>query len=75
MSKLPRANPLRAWLAGFARSITPTRQEQAMVAALLLSLLVGFIVMHYRREYRLHHPATASPTPRPGSQPRAGEGD
>ncbi len=46
-----------------------------MVAALLLSLLVGFIVMHYRREYRLHHPAPASPTPRPGSQPRAGEGD
>jgi hypothetical protein len=64
MSKPQQANPLRERLAGFARAITPTRQEQSMVAAILLSLLVGAIVMHYRREYRLHHPVEASPTPR-----------
>ncbi len=73
MSKLQRANPLRAWLAGFARCIVPTRQEQAMIAAILLSLLAGSIVNHCRREYHLQHPTPASPTPRPATQPRAGE--
>jgi hypothetical protein len=73
MRKLQPANPLRAWLAGFARAITPTRQEQAMVAVLLVSLLTGSIVTHCRREYRLHHPAAASPSPRPASQSPAGD--
>jgi hypothetical protein len=73
MSKRQEGNPLRDRLADFARSITPTRQEQAIVAALLLSMLVGAIVMHCRREYRLHHPVAASPSPRPASQSPAGE--
>ncbi len=64
MSKRQEINPLRDRLTGFARSITLTRQEQALVAALLLSMLVGSLVMHYRREYRLNHPIEASPTPR-----------
>ncbi len=34
-----------------------------MVAAILLSMLVGALVMHYRREYRIHHPIAPSPTP------------
>jgi len=63
MSKRQDATPLRDRLAAFARSLTPTPQEQAMVAAILLSLLVGAIVMHYRREYRLRHSLDASPTP------------
>jgi hypothetical protein len=64
MSKPQEGNPLRDRLAAFARSLTLTWQEQTMVAALLLSMLVGALVMHYRREYRLHHPVEASPTPR-----------
>ena len=68
MSKRQEANPLRNRLAAFGRSITPTRQEQTMVAAILLSLLVGSIVRHCRSEYRLEHPVPVSPTPRPGLQ-------
>ena len=64
MNKRQEANPLRDRLISFARSLTLTRQEQAMVAAILLSMLVGSIVMHCRREYRLQHPVAASPTPR-----------
>ena len=64
MSKRQEPIPPRDRLAGFARSLTLTRQEQAMVAAILLSMMVGAVVMHYRREYRLQHPAEASPTPR-----------
>jgi len=55
--------PLRDRLAALARSLTLTWQEQAMVAVILLSMLVGALVMHYRREYRIHHPVVASPTP------------
>jgi hypothetical protein len=73
MSKRQEANPLRDRLAGFARSLTPTPQEQAMVAALLLSLLAGSIVTHCRREYRLAHPAAASPSPRHTSQSPSNE--
>jgi hypothetical protein len=65
MSKRQEGAPLPDRLAAFARSLTLTRQEQAMVAAILLSMLVGAVVMHYRREYRLHHALEASPTPRP----------
>jgi len=71
MSKRQEGNPLRDWLAEFARAITPTRQEQLMVAAILLSMLVGSIVMHCRREYRLNHPVEASPTPRGMTQSAA----
>ena len=60
MSKRQEATPLRDRLAGFARSLTLTRQEQAMAAAILLSMLVGAVVMHYRREHRLQH---APPAP------------
>lgn len=55
--------PLRERLADCARSLTPTPPEKAMVIAILLSILVGAAVMHYRREYRLHHPVQASPAP------------
>jgi hypothetical protein len=61
MSKRQEGPPLSGWLTAFARSLTLTRQEQAMVAAILLSLLVGAIVMHCRREYRLAHPLPVSP--------------
>ena len=73
MSKRQEANPLRNRLAAFARSITPTTQEQMMVAAILLSLLVGSIVTHCRGEYRVQHPVAASPAPRPALQSPAGE--
>jgi len=63
MRKRQEGNPLSERLAVFVRSLSLTRQEQAMAAALLLSMLVGAVVMHCRREYRLHHPIQASPTP------------
>lgn len=63
MSKRQETTPLRDRLAGIARSLTLTRQEQAMVAAILLSMLVGAVVMHYRREHRLQHALDASPPP------------
>jgi len=56
--------PHREWLAAIARALTLTRGEQALVAAILLSMLAGVLVMHYRREYRVNHPVAASPTPR-----------
>lgn len=58
---------MRERLAEIARSVTLTRQEQAMAAAILLSMLIGAVVMHYRREYRLHHPVQPSPAPRHAS--------
>ena len=52
-------------LAEQLRSLTLTRQEQAMVAAILLSMLAGAAILHYRREYRVQHPAAAAaPSPR-----------
>jgi hypothetical protein len=72
MSKRQEGNPLRDRLADFYRAIIPTRQEQLLVAAILLSMLVGAIVMHYRREYRLNHPIEPSPTPRGASQSLTG---
>jgi len=64
MSKRQEATPsLRERLADQVRAFTLTRQEQAMVAGILLSIVVGAVVMHYRREYRLEHPVMVSPTP------------
>jgi len=63
MSKRQEATPLRDRLAGFARSLTLTRQEQALAAAILLSIMVGAVVMHYRREHRLQHPLEQAPAP------------
>ena len=34
-----------------------TRQEKVLVILVMLSLLVGSVVKHYRRVYREHHPA------------------
>lgn len=43
-------------------SLTP--QEQALVICILLSLVAGAIIKHYREVYRETHPTTApSPTP------------
>jgi hypothetical protein len=64
MSKRQDGTPLSEKLAAIARCLTPTRQEQAMVAAILLSMMIGAVVMHYRREYRLRHGIEASPTPK-----------
>lgn len=64
MRKRQEGSPLLDRLKTVARSLTLTPQEITMVAAILLSMLVGFIVMHYRREYREHHPVMASPSPR-----------
>jgi hypothetical protein len=72
MSKRQEGNPMRERLAAFAHSLTLTWQEQAMVAILLVSMLVGAMVMYYRREYRLQHPAAVSPAPRQGVQSAAG---
>jgi hypothetical protein len=66
MSKRQDGPPLSERLAAWGRTITPTREEQAMVAAILLSLLTGAVVQHCRREYRIDHPVQASPTPRHG---------
>lgn len=60
------STPLRDRLGALARSLTLTGPEQAMVAAILLSMLVGAIVMNYRREYRLQHPIEAAPASRHG---------
>ena len=64
MRKRQEADSPAAFLAGLARRFTLTWEERAMVAAILLSMLVGALVMHYRREYRLEHPAMVSPTPK-----------
>jgi len=61
MRKLQEGNPLAERLAAFARRLTLTRQEQALVAAILMSMLVGAVVMHCRREYRLSHPVEVAP--------------
>ncbi|HEX4084093.1 MAG TPA: hypothetical protein VHY22_04220 [Chthoniobacteraceae bacterium] len=54
--------PFSTRLAAQLRSLTLTRQEQAMVAVILLSMLAGSVILHYRREYRLRHPAAAAPS-------------
>jgi hypothetical protein len=41
-----------------------TRQEQIAIAGVLLALVFGSIVKHYRQTYRDTHPA-ALPTPTP----------
>ena len=71
-SRRQESKPTRERLAAIGRSLTLTWQEQAMVAAILLSMLAGAMVMHYRREYRVSHPVEASPTPRGDSQSTAG---
>jgi hypothetical protein len=54
----------------FLRTLSLTRQEQIIVAALLLSMVVGAMVMHLRREYGWHHTMPAgSPAPRAASSP------
>jgi len=70
--KRQEGNPLAGRLSAFGRSLSLTWQEQWMVAALLLSMLTGALVMHYRREYRAHHPVQASPTPRGSAGSTAG---
>ena len=43
-----------------------TRQEQALIVCVLLSVGLGSMVKHYRRVYRERHPVAAvtpSPTP------------
>ena len=64
MSKRQEGTSPRDRLADFIRRLTLTWQEQMLVAAILLSMAVGALVMHYRREYRLHHPAEATPAPK-----------
>jgi hypothetical protein len=47
------------------RDITSlTRQEQALIICILLSIAFGALIQHYRRAYHLNHPA-ALPTPTP----------
>src|SRR3989442_15249047 len=41
-----------------------TRQEQVLIILVLLSLLIGAAVKHYRRVYNETHPV-AAPTPTP----------
>jgi hypothetical protein len=69
---IKRQGSLRERLTAIARSLTLTWQEQAMVAAILLSMLVGALVMHWRREYRVSHPSEASPAPRAAASPADG---
>ncbi|GEM_PF-5160654 len=41
-----------------------TRQEQALILCIALSLVAGSVVKHYRRVWREQHPsAAASPSP------------
>jgi hypothetical protein len=68
MRKREEGIPLPDRLAAFARSLTLTRQERTLVGVILLSMLVGSLVMHYRRAYHLQHPAAASPPPRHSQQ-------
>ena len=45
-----------------------TRQEKMLVTLVLLSLLIGSVVKHYRQIYREHHPAPlATPAARKNS--------
>ena len=47
------------------RDITSlTRQEQALIICILLSMAIGAVIQHYRRAYHLSHPV-ALPTPTP----------
>jgi hypothetical protein len=50
----------RERLMAIVRALTPTEQEKAMVVAILLSMLIGALAMHFRAEYRLSHPAPAA---------------
>jgi len=63
MSKRQEVPQWRERIVEVARMLTLTRQEQALAGAILLSLVVGAVVMHWRAEYRLAHPVLASPTP------------
>jgi hypothetical protein len=64
------SNRTAARVAEFIRTLTLTRQEQGIVAALLISMLVGAMIMHWRREYGWHHPLPAG-LPTPGAAARA----
>ena len=50
----------RERLMAIVRALTPTDQEKAMVVAILLSMLIGALAMHFRSQYRLSHPAPAA---------------
>jgi hypothetical protein len=61
MSKRQEVPPWRERILEAARMLTLTRQEQILAGAIVLSLLVGAVVKHYRREYRIAHPAVVAP--------------
>jgi len=66
-------NRLAERLADIARSLSLTRQEQLIVAALLLSMVTGALIMHWRREYGWRHPLpTGAATPRVSASPSGG---
>jgi hypothetical protein len=54
------ANQTAERIAELLRILSLTRQEQLIVAALLISMLLGAVVMHLRREYGWHHPIPAA---------------
>jgi hypothetical protein len=64
--------PWRERARGHLRSLTLTLQEQALVAAILLSIVLGSAIQYWRREYRLSHPAAAAPAPVTGERTAAG---
>jgi hypothetical protein len=60
-------------LADIARSLSLTRQEQLIVAALLLSMVAGALIMHWRREYGWQHPLPpGAPAPRASASSSGG---
>jgi len=67
MSKRPADNPLAERAAALLRMLILTREEQLIAAALLISMLVGAAVMHWRREYGWHHPIPQAATPHAGA--------
>ena len=46
----------RERFASLVQSISLTWEERLLVLAVLASLLIGAVTMHWRREYRIDHP-------------------
>jgi hypothetical protein len=66
-------NRMAERIASIARMLTLTRQEQLIVAALLISMVIGALVMHLRQEYGWRHPLPAGEaTPRASASPGGG---
>lgn len=52
-----------------AHSLPLTADERILIGAIMLSILAGTVIQHYRQEYRIHHPIAAPAAERPAIHP------